>query len=80
MTAISNFRLVNDYNEKPPYLDEIENIEGFKMYHSKFNDSIYIIHDEEKEIYVSIEYMSMDVDVMKHLNNYVSFYKKTNNV
>lgn len=76
--VVNNFRVVKDTDEEPPYLEKFDEINEHQIYKSTFNTDLYVIHEESKNNYHCIEYMSNNPFIESDLINYVNFYLETN--
>ncbi len=75
--TIENFRLysvVKNIDDIKQHLEDFAEIDGFKIYHSTYTDTFYIIDDEEFEVFRTIRYEGNKLDVTKDLENYINYY------
>lgn len=60
---VNNFRLYQIYDKKPDYLVEFKKILDYQVYHSTFNDVMYIVYDHINNKYYAFRNEgSTDID------------------
>jgi len=60
---VNNFRLYRIYDTKPQHLVEYNKILDYQVYHSTFNEAMYIVHDHINDKYYAFENEgSTDID------------------
>lgn len=64
---VNNFRFVDSYPFAPPHLTFVEEFENYVLYHSGFNDLVYVAFDQNTEIYHSFENNGESEDVINDL-------------
>lgn len=75
---VNNFRLVSIYNDPPPSLNLFVQLDDLDIYHSLFNENIYVVHDLISGIYHALENNGDSEDIMNDLKYAIlAFIRKT---
>lgn len=71
---INNFEVVQIANPlvQPPYLTEFDVIDGYQIFHSSFDNSLYVIYDHVKKQYNVFRRVVIDANIQVDLEKVIS--------
>ncbi|GAB5417855.1 MAG: hypothetical protein Crog4KO_23970 [Crocinitomicaceae bacterium] len=79
MPIVNGFRaLMLPYREAPPLLREIGTIEEMTIYHSDFNELIYVVFNPEDELYYAFENVEVSKEPLKDITFAIEAFIKKN--
>lgn len=73
--TINGFRLVSVVDTIPPYLIEYGIVNNYQIFHSTFNTDLYVIFDNDYNVYRCIEFLNDNLKTLKdNLDIYIEAY------